>query len=122
MRERRPRWVYDVGDEPDPRFSLANERTLLAWLRTGLALVVAGVAIVALSDLFATERLFDATAALAFVGGGLAAFLGYIRWARIERALRTHEPLPAAHGALVVLGTIVGIALIVGLGMVGNVP
>lgn len=46
---RRPRRVYDLGDEPDPRFTLANERALLAWLRTALALVVTGVAVVGLS-------------------------------------------------------------------------
>ena len=35
---RRPRSVYGGGEEPDPRFSLANERTALAWMRTALAL------------------------------------------------------------------------------------
>ena len=38
-----PAWVYGVGDDPDPRFSLANERTFLAWIRTGLAFVTAGL-------------------------------------------------------------------------------
>ena len=47
-RGRFPRSVYGVGDEPDPRFSLANERTFLAWIRTGLALSAAGVALEAL--------------------------------------------------------------------------
>ena len=43
-----PRRVYGVGDEPDVRFSLANERTFLAWVRTSLALLAAGVALEAL--------------------------------------------------------------------------
>ena len=47
-RSRFPRSVYGVGNEPDPRFSLANERTFLAWIRTGLALSAAGVALEAL--------------------------------------------------------------------------
>ena len=47
-RRRFPRSVFDGGEDPDPRFSLANERTFLAWLRTGLALVVAGLAVEAL--------------------------------------------------------------------------
>src|SRR5690242_12758931 len=38
-----PRWVYDAGDEPDYRFSFANERTFLAWIRTALALIAGGV-------------------------------------------------------------------------------
>lgn len=43
-----PRWVYDRGEEPDYRFSFANERTFLAWIRTALALVAGGVALDAL--------------------------------------------------------------------------
>ena len=39
------RRVLGPGVEPDPRFSLANERTFLAWIRTGLALIAGGVAI-----------------------------------------------------------------------------
>ena len=47
------RWpdsVYREGVEPDPRFTFANERTFLAWLRTALALVVAGVAVDVLAE------------------------------------------------------------------------
>ncbi|MGA9597271.1 MAG: DUF202 domain-containing protein, partial [Acidimicrobiia bacterium] len=43
-----PARVYRQGVEPDPRFSLANERTFLAWIRTGLAFVAGGVAVAAL--------------------------------------------------------------------------
>jgi putative membrane protein len=49
--QRKPASVDGQGDEPDPRFSLANERTALAWMRTALALVAAGVAIVSISSL-----------------------------------------------------------------------
>ena len=44
-----PQHVFGVGDEPDPRFTLANERTFLAWIRTALALIAAGVALEALN-------------------------------------------------------------------------
>jgi putative membrane protein len=112
MATRRPRRVYEVGDEPDARFTLANERTLLSWLRTALALVVAGVAIVALADLITPDWLADVSAALAFGGGALTALLGYVQWQRIERALRRAEPLPAGAGAMVVIATILAIAVV----------
>ena len=44
-RGRAPRWVYGSGKEPDPRFSLANERTFLAWIRTAMALIAGAVAV-----------------------------------------------------------------------------
>jgi putative membrane protein len=44
-----PRWVCGEGSEPDPRFTLANERTFLAWIRTALALPAGGVALEALT-------------------------------------------------------------------------
>ena len=47
--QRFPQSVYRDGSEPDPRFSLANERTFLAWIRTSLALFAAGVALEALA-------------------------------------------------------------------------
>ena len=43
--ERWPRWVYGGGTEPDARFTFANERTFLAWIRTALALLAGGVAL-----------------------------------------------------------------------------
>ena len=46
-----PRQVYAVGTEPDPRFTFANERTFLAWIRTALGFLAAGVAIAAVARL-----------------------------------------------------------------------
>lgn len=93
MGERRPGWVYDAGSEPDPRFSLANERTFLAWVRTSLG-VLAGA--VALESLEVPEhdrlRLVLVVGLLAFAG--TTAVLAWSRWARVERAMRTRSPLP----------------------------
>ena len=93
--ERRPRSVYGVGTEPDARFSLANERTALAWLRTGLALVAGGVALTTLASFGAGNMFLDLVAALACVGGGVLALAALSGWRRRERALRLGEPLPA---------------------------
>ncbi|MGD9530001.1 MAG: YidH family protein [Dehalococcoidia bacterium] len=117
---RRPHSVYDVGGEPDPRFTLANERTYLAWVRTSLACIAAGVAFAAFVE--------DVpTAARTVVGIGLVALgilcvvSGHRRWMLNERALRLSEPLPASPlapllgAAFVLIGLAIAL-LLAGLG------
>ncbi len=89
-----PAWVYGTGDEPDPRFSLANERTFLAWIRTGLAFVTAGLGIAALAH-FApvTGSRFIIAGVVMLCCGVLCGFTGFTRWARNERAMRRGVPL-----------------------------
>jgi putative membrane protein len=110
--------VYDGGTEPDVRFSFANERTFLAWIRTALALLAAGVALDAI-PLSVPETLQLTLAAAFIVLGLLSAVASWIRWARAERAIRRGEPLPAANfGALIaVVVVLAGCGLLVaGLG------
>lgn len=85
----------DAPDHPDYRFTLANERTLLAWLRTGLALVAGGVAVATYApDLGA--RWGAAAVALGLVLAGLfTAVAGYRRWGANETAIAAGRPLPA---------------------------
>jgi putative membrane protein len=92
-RGRRRAALREVGCEPDPRFTFANERTFLAWNRTGLALIAAGLAIQQFLDLNASGLQFVIAAPL-IVLGGLTAARSYIRWERSERALRLGRPLP----------------------------
>lgn len=89
-----PSWVYGVGDEQDPRFSLANERTFLAWVRTGLAFVTAGLGIAALAH-FAPETgsRFIVSSVVMLCCGVVCGFTGFGRWARNERAMRLGAPL-----------------------------
>jgi putative membrane protein len=92
-RHRRPRELRDVGREPDPRFSFANERTFLAWNRTGLALVGGGLVV----HQFVTAGpavLRTLLAALLIVLGCAVAGAAYGHWRRSEVALRLGEPLP----------------------------
>ncbi|MCX2746814.1 DUF202 domain-containing protein [Arthrobacter sp. MI7-26] len=103
------------GHEPDPRFSLANERTFLAWIRTSLALLAGGIAAEAfMGDLFGSElrktiAVFLLLLALV-IGGG-----SFFRWLNVERSMRQKTPLPlpwiapilATGGALVAAAMIV---------------
>lgn len=82
-----------VGDEPDPRFTLANERTFLAWIRTALALVAGGVAIGQLVTFESLAAHLVAVLAPTSLAAGIA-ILAVRRWLRVERALRLREPLP----------------------------
>ncbi|MEV8267276.1 DUF202 domain-containing protein [Microbacterium sp. NPDC076911] len=102
-----PSFVYGRGDEPDARFTLANERTYLAWIRTALALVAAGVALEVLGlDLNPGLRL--AASIVLVVAGTLVPALAWISWARTERALREDKALPAS-----LLGTVLMVAVTV---------
>ena len=112
MTERRPRWVYEHGREPDPRFTLANERTFLAWGRTALAMLAGGVALHALR-VPATTWVRTTLAVALVILGGLVTLLAAVRWARVERAMRTQQPLPSFTLGFVLAGAVtVGAALI----------
>jgi len=83
-----------VEAEPDYRFSLANERTVLAWFRTALALLAASVAVAQLVPEFGVP---GARASLSVFLGVLSAFSsvgGVWRWYRVQKAMRRGEPLP----------------------------
>ena len=108
--DRTPRSVYGVGEEPDPRFSLANERTALAWMRTALALVGGGVAMVSLASLDTLPAWTALVGAAACVGGGALSLRAVGAWARVERALRLRQPLPPPRALNVLAGGVVLLA------------
>jgi putative membrane protein len=84
----------DVGEEPDVRFTLANERTYLAWIRTSLALIGGGLAAGQLLE-FRSEVARLAVALPPIVLGAVLALTSYRRWEANQRALRLGEPLPS---------------------------
>ncbi|MFF0222462.1 YidH family protein [Streptomyces sp. NPDC004629] len=117
-----PDRVRDEGDTPDYRFSLANERTFLAWLRTALALIGGGFAV----DQFLPELRWGwrVGLALALLGAGVLCALRAINhWVRCERAMRRGEDLPASRFpallSLVVAVVAVAMVLVVLLGWEG---
>ena len=79
---RRPRSVYARGNEPDPRFSMANERTALAWVRTALAFVAGGVGLTSVARLADLSRLLDLVAMILCAGGAALAVVAVIGWRR----------------------------------------
>jgi putative membrane protein len=99
--------VYDAGEEPDPRFTLANERTFLAWVRTALAMLAGGVALHAL-DVPSTDWLRALLVVLLIGIGGLVCVFALVRWAHVERAMRLRQPLPSFG-----LGVVMTVALVV---------
>ena len=114
-RERWPRSLYATGTEPDPRFTFANERTFLAWIRTGLGFLAAGVAIAAVAQL--TERLGVEVriASIILVVCGLACGIGaFSRWMINERAMRLGQPLPSSR-LLLVLTSVVAVVGVIAL-------
>ncbi|GAA1273485.1 hypothetical protein GCM10009677_28360 [Sphaerisporangium rubeum] len=85
----------DEESEPDPRFTLANERTFLTWLSTSLALSAAGVAMAAVPREVFVSWVRVAVAVVLALLATLAAALAYPRWRRVQTALRRRAPIPA---------------------------
>jgi putative membrane protein len=79
--------------EPDYRFTLANERTFLAWMRTSLALLAGGLAARELVGPFEVEGVHTGLAVVAVTLSLVLAVSSYRRWERVQRAMRRDEPL-----------------------------
>ncbi|MGW5332141.1 YidH family protein [Streptomyces bauhiniae] len=109
-----PERVRDQGTTPDYRFSLANERTFLAWLRTALALIGGGFAV----DQFLPQLrwAWRVGLALALLGAGvLCALRAVHHWVRCEQAMRRGEDLPVSRfpAVLSLLVAVVAVAMVV---------
>jgi len=95
MTDAQPPRSADDGTEPDPRFTFANERTFLAWSRTALALVVAGLGVVQLLPPFPGVPWGRHVLGVPLiVFGAVVAVVAYSEWVRSQRALRHGQPLP----------------------------
>lgn len=109
----RPTWL-DEGENPDYRFSLANERTFLAWVRTTLAFIAGAVAAVQLVPPF---RIAGGRTVLGGLLAAMALFtatFAYVRWRDNERAMRASQPLPHSIGLPIIaisLSTVAALAL-----------
>jgi inner membrane protein YidH len=109
-----------VAEPLDPRVALANERTLLSWIRLSLALVAAGTTIGTVANIKPTW-LHLAVAIVPVVLGLVAALLGYTRWQRVDEAVRSGVTLPPDRElrlvalAVAFIAVIAGVAAVVGI-------
>jgi inner membrane protein YidH len=102
----------EAGREPDPRFTMANERTFLAWNRTALALIGGGLAAGQLLDF--ESQLARLLVALPPIALGLVlAVTSYRRWQANQRALRLDEPLPGGGPPVLLVVGIVTVGVVV---------
>lgn len=97
----------EVGEQPDYRFSLANERTFLAWIRTALALDAGGLAAFQLLPDLTVPLARETISLLLVLLGTAVAGSSFRRWMRNERALRTDTPLPPSRLPLLLAAGVV---------------
>jgi putative membrane protein len=96
----------------DTRFLLANERTLLAWIRTSLAVEAGGVALAALHK----QQVFLGVSILLM--GAVVALIGYHRFLAADRAIRSGKMPPSGSGPAIQVFGIVAIALILAIAQI----
>ncbi|MER7750749.1 DUF202 domain-containing protein [Kitasatospora sp. NPDC097643] len=98
---------------PDYRFSLANERTFLAWIRTSLGLLAGGIAVDQLTPDLAPRPVRVVLAVVFALGAALLGMSAYRRWARVEAAMRAGAPLPRTRVLLVLSAAVALVAAVV---------
>jgi putative membrane protein len=89
--------------DPDIRFLLANERTLLAWIRTAVAVIAGGVALTQFGNDSSAHIVIGIIAIL--LGGSMASF-GYLRFKNADKAIRRGE-LPPSYDMMVLLNKLI---------------
>ena len=94
--------------DPDPRFTMANERTFLAWNRTALAFIAGGLAIEQFLDVGRAPRLLVSIPLICL--GGFVGVAGYWRWRASEDAMRAGRPVGESGVPLLLAGAMVLLA------------
>jgi putative membrane protein len=108
-----------TGPEPDYRFTLANERTFLAWQRTALGLLAAAVAIVQLVPELSIPGARHVLGLLLAVLAILTSGMGLVRWEQADRAIRRggslpRHPTPAYLAVGLIVVGLIAVALVIG--------
>lgn len=101
--------------EPDYRFTLANERTFLSWIRTALGLLAGGIAVVSLAPHLAVPGGRRMLGVPLIVLSAAVAARSYSRWAAVQQAMRRSRPLPPSRLPRILslgVGAVAAIALV----------
>jgi putative membrane protein len=100
--------------EPDTRFLLANERTLLAWIRTSIAVQAGGLALAH----FSSNAVIQRVVGILIVGlGGWMAYMGYSRFKAADRAIRAEQLPSIGYAPLIQASGVITIAIVLMLGI-----
>ncbi len=98
-----------AGDDVDPRFRYANERTFLAWIRTALALITAGLAVTQLLPEFKVAGGRRILGLPLIVLGIWACAAAFREWDGNERAMRAGDPISPSRMPIIVA---IGVAVV----------
>ncbi|MBH8308755.1 DUF202 domain-containing protein [Acinetobacter baumannii] len=94
--------ISRLCDSPYYRFSLANVRTFLAWIRSALGFLAAGFCLDLLAPDFATPLIREILSLLLCLFAFVMAIYGYLRWLNNEKAMRLKQDLPYTRTLLVI--------------------
>lgn len=103
-----------VGKTPDYRFTLANERTFLAWIRTALALMAGAVGIEQFAPQLTSAELRIGISTLLLVAASAMGFMAWRRWRRNEYAMRLESNLPYTRALFILATLMVLLAILLG--------
>jgi putative membrane protein len=112
MSLREPAWRLE-GKEPDYRFSLANERTFLAWIRTALALLAAGVLLDQFSTKLSPPLVVVILAVALCMLAAVLCVLAYFRWRDNEIAMRHARGLPGTIAIPLLAAALCGVGAVI---------
>jgi putative membrane protein len=94
--------VVGPQQEVDYRFLLANERTFLAWMRTGLALIAGGVALDQFVQVAGARDLVALLGIFAIMLGAIVAVLGIVQWRRADHAMRNGQRMDSSITVMII--------------------
>jgi len=106
------RWK-EQGIRPDYRFSLANERTFLAWIRTALALLAGAVGLEQLVNHTGSGSHWHSLSLILAAGAAFLSVMGWLRWRENEIAMRNERDLNYSNVLLTLSCYLLGIVLFV---------